>query len=183
MNLIDLSEIVNRWQTVKQDAGIIPSCCILASKVLMIELLDAGAEVWVEPTYAIASNRWAWPHVGRTNVADWPPEAWSVGIDPEGLIGDGGGYPGHLVVMVELGDGGLVLVDGSAGQFARPAKQMTIPPTLIVPANDWPDGAVVQRGDWRVDYMPAPLGQQHRVAPDWRRNWRDLAASMRKTRA
>lgn len=187
MTLDNLHDILGRWEHVKDTAiaerRLAPSCCILASKVLMVEFLDAGFEAWVEPTYAIAANRHAIPliHAG-VHTSLWPDEAWSVGVDPNGVVGDGQGYPGHLVVMVDVGDDTVLLVDGSSGQFSRPQHRMTIPSTLTAPTMLWPEAVSVRTDDWQIDYWPAPLGQQHRIANDWRRNWRELAAEMRNTR-
>lgn len=179
-----LSAIVTCWGDIMEERvaarGMLASCCVLASKVLLVSLTEAGFDAWVEPTYAIASNRASWEWQGRP-ISEWPEEAWSVGVEPGKRI-DSGSYPGHLVVMTRL-FGDLLLVDGSAGQFSRPAKQMIIPSVMVIPAFDWPGPVGTRNADWSMRYDPAPLGQLHRVGPDWTKNWRDYMPAMRKVTA
>lgn len=181
------STIVTRWGEIMDervnDRSLLAKCCVLASKVLLVSLTEAGFEAWAEPTYAVASNAASWAQLGRP-VSEWPDEAWSVGVIDEGKGMSPGSYPGHLVVMTRLfNDGDLYLVDGSAGQFSRPAKNLVIPSVLVVPARNWPDTVWMRNASWAMSYKPAPLGQMHRVGNDWTKNWRDYMPEMRKVLA
>jgi hypothetical protein len=177
---IEFPRILARWQEVKDAAiaerGLLTNCCVLASKVLVVSFTEAGFDAWVEPTYAIAENREGVAWRSRP-MSEWPPSAWSVGIEP-GRI-EFGSYPGHLIVMCKV-DGELHLVDGAAGQFSRPAKQMTIPSVLAFPATVWPHGAQYNAGPWVLSYSQAHIGNLHRVGNDWTKNWRKYAQQMKE---
>jgi hypothetical protein len=177
---VEFPRILARWQAVKdRDLGLLPNCCVLASKVLLVALIDAGFQAWVEPTYALAINKEGYLLLDRgVPTSEWPDTAWSVGVEEGGTI-DTGSYPGHLVVFCYV-DGALTLVDGSAGQFSRPAKQMNVPSTLWFPTPRWPHAASYVDGAWALTYKPAPLGNLHRVANDWTKNWRKHAADMKQ---
>lgn len=179
-----LSTIVTRWGEVMDDRvkarSLRPDCCVLASKVLLVSLTEAGYEAWAEPTTAVASNAASWAMKDRP-TSEWPDEAWSVGVKPGERISPGS-YPGHLVVMTYV-ENHLLLVDGSAGQFSRPLKNMTIPSVLVVDAADWPNPVGTWNAAWAMEYKPADLGVLHRVGNDWTKNWRDYMPAMRKVTA
>lgn len=179
-----LSAIVTRWAEIMDNRvanrGMLAACCVLASKVLLVSLTEAGIEAWAEPTYAVASNAASWP-LRSVPFEQWPDAAWSVGVRPGDRISPGS-YPGHLVVMAYI-DGGLMLVDGSAGQFSRPLKNMTIPSVLVVPAAGWPGPVGIRNAAWAMEYKPASLGVLHRVGNDWTKNWREYMPEMRKVTA
>jgi hypothetical protein len=180
----EFPRIVDRWTEISEariaDKSLRPDCCVLASKVLLVAFTEAGFEASAEPTYTVATNRASWQWQGRP-IKEWPPEAWSVGVEPGQRI-DTGSYPGHLVVVVKV-DGELWMVDGSSGQLSRPAKQMTIPRVLAFPIANWPDRVWVRNFDWAIQYTPAPLGKLHRVGNDWTKNWRKYAEQMRECNA
>lgn len=109
-----------------------PSRCVLSTRVGVDVLRYFGvpAEPELVQTFAFSPAYVEWVNAGGdpngTPHDEWPPGAWSVGIDlrPERP----GGFPGHVVVR--LADDALLDLD--ARQFARPAYGLVVPTTLAL---------------------------------------------------
>jgi len=111
-----------------------PDCCLNGTRVTLEVLGRLGFKARPLVTHSLAMNAAFWTRLRESG--DWPQQevmdawvkdgAWAVGVDgvqPEAQKGYEGG---HLVVVVQ----GLLL-DSAAGQFARPAKDIIVPPMVV----------------------------------------------------
>lgn len=90
--------------------------CIEAAKIARAALARLGVAARPMPCGIVVANADAAPLINRhVPVADWPPEAWSVGVDPATGPANPGHWNGHMVLV---GDGWVG--DYSAAQFSRP---------------------------------------------------------------
>jgi hypothetical protein len=109
--------------------------CLNASRITIDTLRNFGIESRPLSVEALAANK---PMLeAQSNAFDYehmtPEEvkvaqakgAWMVQTD---LVGSVGGWPGHLVV-VSSG----ILIDASAGQFSRPARNLYVPQVVTAP--------------------------------------------------
>lgn len=145
--------------------------CILAARVAT----EVGAyfgQLWSAlPVDILLFNRRGLELAGEgVPVAQWPPDAWSVGCacdaDPER-------FSGHMIVA-----GTEHLMDLSAGQFARPERDIDIEAWVLPkPPEPW-----VFSDDERGTIMrltPRPEHRAYRKAPDW--HWRGRPANKELT--
>lgn len=116
----------------------------------------------------------------------YPPGAWSVGVEGTGQFGlhnDPKGWDGHMVAVASD-----ALVDPSADQFSRPEKNMPIgpfatqcPPGWGKPGDTTPlvlrsgsSGAVLR-------YLPMPNPGEWKQGNDWKGNKQIADAAIRDT--
>jgi hypothetical protein len=150
--------------------------CILTTHV-GLEVLDRfGIKARPQPVIAEAFNavaaRLRFGVDPPTPLQDWPDEAWSVGISGTGVIAqESQTWDGHLVIVVRNPDRLRTLIDLTADQMDRPAKNINIGGpvftdlpkvwtprdptyTMLTPAD--PQATVIgyrplaQAGDWRT---------------------------------
>ena len=155
--------------------------CILATRVLIEAASAFGFAARPEVVSVLAANRPAYDLIRQGVLpADWPPQAWSVGV-VAGVPGrDRNGFDGHLVAVV---DG--FLVDCATGQFARPERGLDVADAPVV--MPIPDGWYEHRApltvtcgygeDWVsvLEYEKGRVPVEFRHAPDWKHRYRSYA--------
>lgn len=164
--------------TFMEDLGYRPDRCVLQTR-LLAEVARRRPELGrarALNTSVLAGNA-AWREAvltGRVRASDpvssWPPEVWTVGVDPALPPAGPSRFPGHLCLLVE----GEVLVDGTAPQLARPDRgiHVTRPVAARVPPHflggDDPLVLIDDDGTSLIyrDATGTGMGWQH--APDWR---------------
>jgi hypothetical protein len=165
--------LIGGFEAWREACGLRPDCCIAAGRLALdvCRFFDVPAEP--HPVRVIAENpvmaKWREEHDGT----GMPPElweetgAWSVGVDPDQDRG-GEGWNGHLVVVTST-----LLVDLSAGQMTRPAKNLhlgplsgTLPDGWMSEAWPWP-WAAYHVNDCVVAYQRTPTNTAFRRAKDW----------------
>ena len=99
-----------------------PDCCLNATRVLLDVLRGVGFAARPLSVRAFAYNAVYVDRVARGLPPLGDPESWGLGVETRPAMG-GGGWPGHLVALVD----NRWLVDGSAGQFSRPEKNILVP--------------------------------------------------------
>lgn len=114
-----------------------PDCCLNGTRVAMEVLGRMGVPVRPMVTHATVMNEAWWKLLQAKD--DWPNEiemrewvdkhgAWALGVDDR--PNEMPGYAGHLVLLAQER-----LVDTAAGQFARPAKSIEVPPMITAALN------------------------------------------------
>lgn len=107
--------------------------CIASTRLALTALARLGVKGRAVACEVIAANAAALPLIGRVLVADWPPEAWSVGVRIEPSPYDGTAEPfrqsGLSVHVVAAGDGWLL--DVTAPQFHRPLRDLIVPRPIL----------------------------------------------------
>lgn len=159
-----------------------PRCCIAAACMGSEALRYFG--VPAEPVAAdvVLFNARGWDlQQAGIPTSEWPPEAWSLGVQHETNVAQGmpgpKGYPGHLVIIVHD-----LLIDLSAAQFNRPARNLRCDRPLILDGGTWDDaagamsfGATLPDGS-KIAYWLRPEIRSWRASPDARR--KSLAGAM-----
>lgn len=137
--------------------------CLPSSRIALDTFSYFGIEAEPLVMGGVSGNAsWiAW--MGETNgQGEMPDSAWSVGIDTRDT---GKGFAGHMVVKVDDH-----LLDLDARQFARPGRQITVPPTIYEPLDD--HGCVTldlpENGMLMYVNIPKPWPRYHH-APDWKK--------------
>jgi hypothetical protein len=150
--------------------------CILTTRVIIETCRYFGIAARPQAVTVQAFNPQAWDLAQRkVPLADWPPEAHSLGIIRRSPVA-AGVWNGHLVAVT---DSPPFLLDGSLDQASRPKAGIDLRPLVV----QLPDGGM------------APAGQQLRFTrhdgvviiyeklddPSWRtsRNWRRRAPEVR----
>ena len=173
-----VDDVLDAWLDVRR-VETRPDCCILATRTLGAVFERLNGWSWEAlPCASLAANAAAVELLeARVPVEEWPEVAWSVGVDDDPADVNPGRYAGHLVLVLDTG-AGLQLVDGALGQFSRPHRGLVVPEMVRFDIEDaWaPVHSVEFEAGTKVMWRPSKrLGKSHRVAPDWTRNWRDLA--------
>jgi hypothetical protein len=138
-----------------------PTSCIISTRVAIEVLKVHGLKaVKVE-----ALN----PHAVRdveAKAAEPRLGSWIVGVEGTGLHDyDQNSWDGHLVAMFEDSKG-EVLLDISADQFARPAKDIHAEPLAIRLTGEWPVGRLWPNGS-AIAYSPI-RARSYRNSSNWR---------------
>jgi hypothetical protein len=101
-------------------AGWGPESCAVSTRIALDVCRAVGVSAKPLAVAVMAFNEPAWPlFLDGVPVHEWPPEAWSVGIDPE--------ERSHVVALVE----GTTLLDLSADQLDRPEKRLRVPEPVV----------------------------------------------------
>lgn len=100
--------------------------CLNATRILLDVLRELGFKARPLSVRAFAFNEVYIDRLKRGLPPLADPASWGLGIETRPNVG-GKGWPGHVVALVE----NRWLVDGSAGQFARPAKDILVPRVLV----------------------------------------------------
>lgn len=154
--------------------------CIATTRLGLAVLDQAGVRARPQAVFASAMNLKAY-HLAEQQVpvAQWPDDAWSVVIGPEGKPG-GTGWDGHLVVMVREPGHPRTLIDLSADQFDRPQRDLIVGgPVFMDISGTWtpadPLTVPIRGEDGKtptalVTYWPMPPGHPKthtwKTAPD-----------------
>jgi hypothetical protein len=150
-----------------------PDSCIATTRVVIEVLRAFGVPARPWPVNVKIFNAAAWPLANaRVPVAEWPGDAWSVGID----VRNGRDGVGHLVAV-----SGLRMIDASIDQASRPGMNMELVP-LVAPIPEGFDLAggrelLYGRGDSGVRLTYGPSGSRvFASSPHWRRDNADVRA-------
>jgi hypothetical protein len=162
--------LATSWSQLSHEPGwpLIPSHCINGTRIGIEALRHFGVEA--EPLsvrFAVFNRKgWSAAQIGMP-FEEWPQDAWSVGIN-EGSVTAGENWAGHLVIHVPE----WCVVDLSAEQFARPARELFIDGPLILPGpppdpgveafHQMDNGVIVHMNRW-----PDNTGWES--APGWQR--------------
>lgn len=163
-------------------AGIRPDSCILSTRVGIAVLDRFDLPARPQAVFVLAQNKAAFLLAERgVPVADWPDDAWSVGVDatqfrPENL--SPGRWPGHLVVIVRQPGEPRLLVDLSADQFDRPERRLVIGGPVFMdidgpwtPHDPLAAPAGTESEPALIAYRPMPPGRpesgQWKSSSDW----------------
>lgn len=146
------------------------NACILAARTgrEVFRHFDIHAKVIAVNAIAVNATADALIRAG-TPAAQWPPEAWSVGIDP---ANEGPGYSGHLILDLD-GD----LLDQTSNQFSRPEHDMPVAPCLLIDGG----GPVLRQGGYLHVVLDHGVHLEYRLANhrryttanDWRIRWKE----------
>lgn len=165
--------------------------CIQSTRIGLDVLANLGIQARALPCAIVVRNAEAVDASLRgLPVQDWPPSAWSVGIDPDAPPADSGvdkttstlfgggkvfdnrtgerGWNGHLII-----EGGGWLLDLSANQFSRPLREMELhawaapvsPLDLEAGDNSW---LITMVGGVNVRIYPRPELAAWRNGAAWR---------------
>lgn len=108
--------------------------CVEWARAQTLVLEALGVKSRAIPVDVLAGNRLAERQL-LYNIPFSPQDeaagAWTVGVH-HAQGGSGPGWDGHLVVAVVDPSGGRILVDGTADQFSRPARDLVVPPIVMV---------------------------------------------------
>lgn len=159
-------EVLQRWNA---------DSCIASTRVLLATLARFGIEGRPTPTRVSVFNQTGWQMAQeRIPVGQWPPTAWSVGVDGVGKS-KSDRWNGHLVAVLKGVAARRVLIDPSGDQFARP--ECGIAAKLVVadlPSLWTPRDPLVLEAETAdaATYVYAPLVNAHqwRDARDWQAN-------------
>jgi len=161
------------WPEVWPHEPYTKGACILATRTAIEVGRYFGVTLTAQPLSVVVLNPAAKAEYAQQRPIDeWPPEAWSVGTHCTDTV-TATGWEGHLIVV---GDG--MMADLTAGQFDRPEKGIRCAP--------WVMPVPTQPPPWGFEFGEAPSTQMvmlpcearaYRQSPDWRTNYRDLAAA------
>lgn len=151
-----------------------PRCCIAATRVAVDVLAACGYAAHPRPMWARAGNG----AFCDALTHDIPVDEWdALGVRRVEIDEQGDDYPAHLVAIVSGH-----LVDLSAAQFARPAKNILVPPYVILDLPyDWATNreGVGRRLDGGGILVYRTINTElpdYRQAPDWRKRIRTRPA-------
>jgi hypothetical protein len=167
------------WPVVTAE-GLKANHCILAARVAVEVGTYFGVPITERAACCLVANTKGWRLIlAEVPVADWPDDAWSLGIDPRDPRNDGlNGYAGHVIA-----ESAHYLLDLSAAQFNRPERGLVIDEPMILPRPDPPDTTETWTygGPNGTVMVYAPLAdRRYRRAPDWRdeANWKPECAAL-----
>lgn len=111
-----------KWETV--------NTCVLSTRIGIGVLGRFGVTSRPMPVYVSVHNIAAW-HLTKDKVpiSQWPPHAHSVGIHETSNVIGGGGWNGHLVLILRQDPAGgapRLLIDLTADQFDRPIRNLLV---------------------------------------------------------
>lgn len=146
--------------------------CIEWARVQQLALEALGVRSRAVPVEVMAGNEAAAAQLFDNSPMTPALEAkgaWTVGVTHQV---QGSGWPGHLVLAVSVPDGGgRVLLDGTAGQFSRPAKGMSVPDGLMLTLPSlWVEPVYARPQTGIIRYSPMP------PQVDAARTWRESPA-------
>lgn len=177
-----LSRLVDAWPEIR-DAHFTPDCCLNATRVLMEACRASLPRASCRPlaVEATAVNAQAI----RLMAREFTPEEWwssgahflACGPRDEGV--DENAWPGHLVLVVN----DRWLVDGSAAQMARPAKDLFVPSVVIARLKPRhltgaPIEISLSKGGCLI-YRALPASREHLSFPGFQRHAGNLAVVRR----
>jgi hypothetical protein len=112
-----------------------PDSCIATTRVVIEALRYFGvtARPWAVDLQIYNAAAWA-ARAGDVPAADWPDDAWTIGIAPAGYAASGATDQNNVGHVVAVTAGRLV--DASIDQASRPAKGLTLTPVVAA----LPDG-------------------------------------------
>lgn len=144
--------------------------CINGTRVAVETLRHFGIKAKPLSVVVLVFNQTAWDLFKQgVPVTEWPPHAWSVGIDQHTNTASDNRFAGHLVAH-----GDTWLLDISAGQFHRPGL-IHSPDALVLPvtepirpgAEGWWDHTDEHHNTWLM--RPTPHVNDWRTAGGWTR--------------
>lgn len=156
--------------------------CILTTRVGQMVLDEFGISSRPTPVFVTVHNREAWDLSQHgIPVSQWPETAHSVGVNEDSHLSRQTGWNGHLVLLVRQPGHLRLLVDLTADQFDRPARNLVVGGPVFM---DLPDGklwtpqdplftVVGDRfaPDTIISYRPMPPGHSEarrwQETPDW----------------
>lgn len=144
-----------------------PDSCIVSTAVACDVLAYADIPATRCEVLMIAANHAAIPCIANNvPLADWPDEAWSVGVVPgQGDSREAAWPGGHLVAIATIHPDLRLLIDLSADQANRPLRGMPILEPVVAP---WDGSKTAVSNDTTV-VMYRRAGRPSRIAhaPDW----------------
>jgi hypothetical protein len=170
-----LRRLVDQWvETVQPFTNV--SACVLAARVGH-EVLDYfGIPHTVQPVFCSAVNDKMWAQVltGKpmTNSAD--DGSWGVGAGKG--VGDGTGWPGHVVLITDKH-----YIDLTVEQFDRPKKDIVSGGPLVAPLHEF---ELIDNEAVTMLYRPLSKGRlmwmpqenpSYKQTIDWRANYKLVA--------
>jgi hypothetical protein len=168
-----LADAWGRW-TREADFPFSPDHCINGTRVALGALRAHHIKAKPLSVQIVLFNKLAFDLFNDgLPVAEWPPEAWSVGVGPDARK-NAGGWDGHLLCE---GDGWTL--DVSAAQFTRPGR-LSVPGPFVadenLPAQGWATfgdrfGQVLALRRW-------PDNEGWKRAPGWNRLHIDEVAEL-----
>lgn len=133
-----------------------PNCCVAATRIGIAVLKRFGIDGRVAVTRALAGNKSFAAWIDGGSVGEPPEDARCVDIDLD--VRDGTGVPAHLCITGRV-QGQHFLLDLSAPQFHRPAKEILVPePQLVFLPGAWPMEVMgILSGGTVLAYTPHPM--------------------------
>ena len=153
-----------------------PDSCIASTLAVIETARYFGVKARPQATTVRVYSRVAWDQreaLAEIAPADWPPGAYSVGID--GGAHKPGRWNGHLIALTAT-----VAIDASLDQFSRPRRGLVAEPSAFpLPAGGWANGDPI--GFECTERGTVVIYERHADA-DWRRspNWRASLPAMRR---
>ena len=154
--------------------GPIPGRCLSMSRVGYETLRYFGVRVVPTTVRALAVNA-AWQEWAERTGAEGPLDeaAWSVASGWAHPNDHERGYVGHVVLVLAHES---LLLDLDAGQFSRPERSMSVPPTLLLPFEpvekyDGKRFAMLRLSEEgaSITYTANPEAPSFKHALDWRK--------------
>ena len=147
--------------------------CIITTRVLIQVLEYFGQPARPQPVIVAVINQAAIDYLDQhpgTPPDEWPPQAWSVGVNGTGISNPATkNWDGHLVALLDDATGEHWLIDASLDQLSRPERGIELEPAVLLLNRPW-DG---RRESWTSPYgaliyeaTPTPGDWRH--SPDWR---------------
>jgi len=153
-----------------------PDSCIASTLAVIETARYFGVKARPQATTIRVYSAIAWDQreaLADVPPADWPPGAYSVGID--GGAHKPGRWNGHLIAVTAT-----VAIDASLDQFARPRRGLVVVPTAFpLPDGGWVNGDPL---GYECESLSAVVIYERLADADWRRspNWRASLPAMRR---
>lgn len=170
LSKLALRAVVDVWPDDAHTVHDARGTCIESVRMVLPVLGRLGVACKPLPCAVWAGNQLAWQlFQAGVRVADWPPEAHSVGVDPDqGHRRGERGWNGHLVVA-----GDDWLLDLTAPQLHRPDRGVNVRGAVLAtdtpaPPRDRP--LVLGADDTTLIYTPRPELARWRVTDAWRQD-------------
>lgn len=150
--------------------------CILSTRIGLDVLHHYGLTARAQPVRVLAANE---PAMGlilkKVPHSQWPDDAWSVGIEGTGVSDTNmHQWDGHLVILLRNPSRRRTLIDLTADQLDRPARNINIGgPVFMDLAPVWAPGDMlyteIGQAPHRtiVGYEPQVNAGAWQTAPDW----------------
>ncbi len=175
------------------EAFVFPQSCIETTRLTCMVLNKLGIKARPQAVNVRIYNLLAYNAlIQNLPWEKWPDGAWSLGTEPapEGYKGlqpqlPGGGWSGHLVVMIpQPEDRQRRLIDVTADQFHRPGKLNVPGPVGITISDLWtpldPQSRVLADDATIVEYVPlmGERGREWKDTPAWNKDpeWYEATA-------
>ena len=149
--------------------------CIDSARIAVEVLAKVGVKAKAVATQVLAANAAAVPLLNAgVPIADWPDEAWTLGVElgPAPHPGTGKepyrrtGWTGHVVVVGEH-EKGRWMLDLTAAQFNRPSKGILIPEPIWAPLRGDDEFTIGLADGAQITYILQPKIRAFRQSNAW----------------